>query len=145
MLFRSFTLIFIAKSPQGEWGKSPLYTSRKFVGNEYAMDMNIGYTNGIAEIRRIGPGLVIKNEEMLVFPNPTTGEVVIQFNNQMDGEVDLSFVDINGKQVINVLNKRLPDGTYSYTANLKDLTPGVYYTVLKTLTKTITNKTILIK
>ena len=141
----AFTLIFIAKSPQGEWGKSPLYTSRKFVGNEYAMDMNIGYTNGIAEIRRIGPGLVIKNEEMLVFPNPTTGEVVIQFNNQMDGEVDLSFVDINGKQVINVLNKRLPDGTYSYTANLKDLTPGVYYTVLKTLTKTITNKTILIK
>ena len=45
----AFTLIFVAKSPQGEWGKSPLYTSRKFVGNEYAMDMNIGFTNGVAE------------------------------------------------------------------------------------------------
>jgi hypothetical protein len=141
----AFTLIFVAKSPQGEWGKSPLYTSRKFVGNEYAMDMNIGFTNGVAEIRRIGPGLILKNEEMLVFPNPTTGEVVIQFNNQMSGEVDLSFVDITGKQVIKVLSKHLPDGTYSYTANLKDLSVGTYYTVLKTPTKVVTNKTILIK
>jgi len=141
----AFTLLFVAKSPQGEWGKSPLYTSRKFVGNEYAMDMNIGFTNGVAQIRRMGPGLVLKNEEMLVFPNPTTGEVIIQFNNQMEDVVDLSFVDINGKQVINVLNQRLPDGTYSYSANLKDLAPGVYYTVLKTTTKVVTNKTILIK
>ena len=109
------------------------------------MDMNIGFTNGVAEIRRIGPGLILKNEEMLVFPNPTTGEVIIQFNNQMSGEVDLSFVDITGKQVIKVLSKHLPDGTYSYTANLKDLSVGTYYTVLKTPTKVVTNKTILIK
>ena len=107
--------------------------------------MNVGYTNGVAQIRRMGPGLVLKNEEMLVFPNPTTGEVIIQFNNQLDGDVDLSFVDVNGKQVINVLSKRLPNGTYSYSANLKDLGNGIYYTVLKTPIKTVTNKTILIK
>jgi hypothetical protein len=140
-----FVLTFVAKTPQDEWGTSPLYTSRKFVGDEQSKDMNIGFTNGVAQIRRIGPGLVLKNEEMLVFPNPTTGEVIIQFNNQIDDDVTLSFVDVNGKEVINVLNKRLPNGTYSYTANLKDLNAGIYYTVLKTTIKTVTNKTILIK
>ena len=141
----AFILTFVAKTPQDEWGTSPLYTSRKFVGDEHAKDMNIGYTNGLAQIRRMGPGLVLKTEEMLVFPNPTTGEVIIQFNNQLDDDVNLSFVDVNGKEVINVLNKRLPNGTYSYTANLKDLNAGIYYTVLKTTLKTVTNKTILIK
>jgi|DEB19_MinimDraft_3_1074340.scaffolds.fasta_scaffold21329_1 hypothetical protein len=141
----AFTLTFIAKTPQDDWGKSPLYTSRKFVGDEAAKDMNISYTNGVAEIKRIGPGVVIKDEEILVFPNPTTGEVIIQFNNAIDDDVTLSFVDINGKEVINVLNKRLPNGTYSYTANLKDLNNGIYYTVFKTTLKTVTNKTILIK
>lgn len=140
-----FTLTFIAKTPQDEWGRSPLYTSRKFVGDEVAKDMNIAYTNGVAQIRRMGPGVVLENEEMLVFPNPTTGEVIIQFNNAIDDDVQLFFVDVNGKEVINVLNKRLPNGTYSYNANLKDLNAGIYYTVLKTTTKTVTNKTILIK
>jgi hypothetical protein len=140
-----FTFNFIAKAPQNTWNESPLYTTRKFVGDENAKDMNITPTNGLVAINRMGPGIKLKNNDMLVFPNPTTGEVIIQFNVEQDGDVDLSFVDGVGNNVINVLNRYLPNGTYSYTANLKDLSAGTYYTVLKTLTNTITNKTILIK
>jgi len=140
-----FTFNFIAKAPQNTWNESPLYTTRKFVGDENAKDMNIIPTNGLVAINRMGPGIKLKNNDMLVFPNPTTGEVIIQFNVEQDGDVDLSFVDGVGNNVINVLNRYLPNGTYSYTANLKDLSAGTYYTVLKTLTNTVTNKTILIK
>lgn len=140
-----FTFNFIAKAPQNNWNESPLYTTRKFVGNENAKDMNITPTNGLVVINRMGPGIKLKNNDILVFPNPTTGEVIIQFNVEQDGDVDLSFVDGVGNNVINVLNRYLPNGTYSYTANLKDLSAGTYYTVLKTLTNTVTNKTILIK
>jgi len=140
-----FTFNFIAKAPQNVWNESPLYTTRKFVGDENAKDMNIIPTNGLVAINRIGSGIKLKNNDILVFPNPTTGEVVIQFNVEQDGDVDLSFVDGVGNNVINVLNRFLPNGTYSYTANLKDLSAGTYYTVLKTLTNTVTNKTILIK
>ena len=140
-----FTFNFIAKTPQNVWNESPLYTTRKFVGDENAKDMNITPTNGLVAINRMGPGIKLKNNDILVFPNPTTGEVIIQFNVEQDGDVDLSFVDGVGNNVINVLNRYLPNGTYSYTANLKDLSAGTYYTVLKTLTNTVTNKTILIK
>lgn len=140
-----FTFNFIAKTPQNAWNESPLYTSRKFVGDENAKDMNVTPTNGLVAINRMGPGIKLKNNDILVFPNPTTGEVIIQFNVEQDGDVDLSFIDGVGNNVINVLNRYLPNGTYSYTANLKDLPAGTYYTVLKTLTNTITNKTILIK
>jgi hypothetical protein len=140
-----FTFNFIAKTPQNTWNESPLYTTRKFVGDENAKDMNITPTNGLVAINRMGPGIKLKNNDMLVFPNPTTGEVIIQFNVEQDGDVDLSFVDGVGNNVINVLNRYLPNGIYSYTANLKELASGTYYTVLKTLTNTVTNKTILIK
>ena len=45
-----FTLNFLAKKPQGEWAVSPLYTTRKFVGNENSTDMQVTPTNGVYEV-----------------------------------------------------------------------------------------------
>ena len=140
-----FRLYFIAKTPQDDWATSPLYTSRKFVGDNNANDMNVSASNGIVSIRRMSPGIVLKDNEILVFPNPTTGEVIIQFNVKEDSDVNLSFVDIQGKDMITVINKYLPAGNYSYNANISDLAPGIYYTTLKTLNRISTNKTILVK
>ena len=140
-----FRLYFIAKTPQDDWATSPLYTSRKFVGDDNANDMNVSASNGIVSIRRMSPGIVLKDNEILVFPNPTTGEVIIQFNVKEDSDVNLSFVDIQGKDMITVINKYLPAGNYSYNANISDLSPGIYYTTLKTLNRISTNKTILVK
>ena len=141
----AFRLYFIAKTPQNDWATSPLYTSRKFVGDDNANDMNVSASNGIVSIRRMSPGIVLKDNEILVFPNPTTGEVIIQFNVKEDSDVNLSFVDIQGKDMITVINKYLPAGNYSYNANISDLAPGIYYTTLKTLNRISTNKTILVK
>ena len=138
-----FTLTFLAKSPKDQWGKSPLYTTRKFVGAENAGDMNITPTNGLYQVKMI-KGASLKENEILVYPNPTTGEVTIKFNNPIDGIVTLSFIDGNGRVVSNILNEYMPSGNYTYRASLRGFVPGNYYTTMTSGTAISVNKTVLI-
>jgi hypothetical protein len=139
-----FTLNFLAKKPQTEWQVSPLYTTRKFVGDENSSDMAITPTNGVYEVKMIN-GAELKENEILVYPNPTTGEVVIKFNVPVDGNVSLSFLDANGKKAITVFEQYMPSGNYSYSATLESLRPGTYYTTLMTSAGISVNKTVLTK
>ena len=138
-----FTLTFLAKSPKDQWGQSPLYTTRKFVGAENSGDMNVIPTNGLYQVKMI-KGITLKDNEILVYPNPTTGEVTIKFNVPIDGNVTLSFVDVNGKVVSNVLNEYMPSGNYTYRASLSGFTPGSYYTTMTSVNAISVNKTILV-
>jgi hypothetical protein len=138
-----FTLTFLAKKPKDEWGQSPLYTTRKFVGAENCGDMNVTPTNGLYQVKMI-KGVSLKENEILVYPNPTTGEVTIKFNVPVDGNVTLSFVDVNGKVVSNILNEYMPSGNYTYRASLSGFTPGNYYTTMTSSTAISVNKTVLV-
>jgi hypothetical protein len=139
-----FTLNFLAKKPQGEWAVSPLYTTRKFVGNENSTDMQVTPTNGVYEVKSLN-GVELKENQILVYPNPTTGEVIIKFNVPVDGNVNLSFVDGNGKKAITVFEQYMPSGNYSYSASLRNLVPGTYYTTLMTSSAISVSKTVLQK
>ena len=139
-----FTLTFLAKKPKDEWAQSPLYTTRKFVGAADCGDMNITPTNGLYQVKMI-KGVSLKDNEILVYPNPTTGEVTIKFNVPMDGNVTLSFVDANGRVVSNILNEYMPSGNYTYRASLEGFTPGNYYTTMTSVNAISVNKTVLIK
>lgn len=138
-----FTLTFLAKKPKDEWAQSPLYTTRKFVGAENSGDMNITPTNGLYQVKMVR-GISLKENEILVYPNPTTGEVTIKFNVPMDGNVSLSFVDINGRVVTNILNEYMPSGNYTYRASLSGFAPGSYYTTMTSVNAISVNKTVLI-
>jgi hypothetical protein len=138
-----FTLTFLAKTPKDNWGQSPLYTTRKFVGDASCGDMNITPTNGLYQVKMI-KGVTLKDNEILVYPNPTTGEVTIKFNVPVDGNVTLSFVDVNGKVVANILNEYMPSGNYTYRASLSGFVPGNYYTTMTSSTAISVNKTVLI-
>ena len=48
-------------------------------------------------------GITLKENEILVYPNPTTGEVTIKFNVPVDGNVNLSFINNEGKIVKTIL------------------------------------------
>ena len=137
-----FTLMFLAKQPQDQWGQSPLYTSRKFVGKADAGDMNCIPTNGLYQVKMIR-GIELKENEIIVYPNPTTGEVTIKFNVPVDGNVNLSFVDINGKVVRTILDQYMPSGNYTYQASLKGFANGNYYTTMTSAAAISVNKTIL--
>ena len=74
-------LQFIAKKAKSEWTGSPLYVTRKFVGNSFARDLSIKPTDGRVEIMKMAPIAKLTGEiNILVYPNPTSGIVAIQFN-----------------------------------------------------------------
>ena len=130
--YEVFTLRFLALKPQAEWNQSPLYTSRKFSGDSYSKDMSISPANGIlvvAKMASIGNGL--NETEMTVFPNPTSGEITIDFTVKQSGRVKLYIVGMNG--VINhvILDKDMPEGDYVYTSNIHHLTQGIYVASLQ--------------
>ena len=134
-----FTLYFTAKSPQNEWGASPLYTSRKFVGNQTASDLNISPTNGVVQINKLNNQTIITGD-MIAYPNPTNGEVYIKFNVDISGETDLSLYDTTGRKVFTVIDKYVPKGQYTHLTNLSSLSSGFYVAKLTTINKSATDK-----
>ena len=140
-----FTLLFIAKSPQSQWAASPLYTSRKFVGNQNADDMNLTPTNGVIEVKMANGSIIMGDKDMLIYPNPTTGEITVNFNVLESGDSNLSFVDLQGRVVLKVFEKYMPKGRYSYTADLSGLSNGIYVTKLNTIADALVDKAVLIK
>ena len=134
-------LQFIAKQPQDQWGTAAIWTGPKFVGGNDARDMNVTPAMGIIEVRKSKKGVDIEGlDQLFIFPNPTEGEVVIQFQVDVDSEVNLNVSDLVGRKVLDILNTKMPAGEYKYVAELNELANGMYIVSLKTSTTTKTNK-----
>jgi hypothetical protein len=137
------TLQFTALSPQTSWNNSPLYVIRKYAGDANATDLRITPTNGVVKIFRInGGGVLTKDCEIMVCPNPTEGLALVSFSVPEDGEITVGFYDVNGKLVYTVFSGKMYEGKYLYPVDLTNVTPGTYYGVLQTGSQTKTNKTI---
>lgn len=131
--YKIFTLRFVAKKPQGEWATSPLWTSRKFSGNHIYRDMNISPTNNMLVVFRIANinGL-IEDQIIKVYPNPTTGEINVNFEIKNGGHVKLFLTNLQGVIIKTILDDELEAGVYSYSDNIQSEMPGVYTTSLQT-------------
>jgi hypothetical protein len=130
--YNLFTLRFIAKTPQSTWGSSPLYTTRKFSGDQNSKDMSITPTNGILIVYRTSNSTGMKTEEMMtVYPNPTTNLINIEFDVKESSNVKLCVVDMNGAIKTVILDKEMPAGTYTYSYDLQSFASGVYVAYLQ--------------
>jgi hypothetical protein len=137
---------FIAKKPQSEWGTAALWTGPKFVGGNDARDMNITPAMGVIEVRRITkPVKLSQLENILVFPNPTDGEVMVQFRVEQESETEVVVSDVVGRKVMEVVNTKMPAGEYKYVVNLTPLSNGFYLVSVKTDTQLSTSKIIINK
>jgi len=134
-------LQFIAKKPQDEWGTAAIWTGPKFVGDVNAKDLNVTPAMGIVEVRRIQNSTVIKGlEKLIVFPNPTQGEVVVEFKVVTDSEVELNVNNLIGQRVLEIINQRMPEGDYKYLVKLDQLANGMYIMSLQTSTTSTSHK-----
>ena len=137
---------FIAKKPQDEWGTAALWTGPKYVGGNDSRDMNITPAMGVIEVRRINkPVKLSQLENVLVFPNPTDGEVMIQFRVEQESETEVLISDVVGRKVVEVINTKMPSGEYKYVINLTLLSNGFYLISVKTDTQISTSKIIINK
>jgi hypothetical protein len=140
------TLQFIAKKPQDQWSTAAVWTAEKYAGDKQATDLNITPAMGIIEVRRIKGAVSINDlPSLLIFPNPTEGEVVIEFKITEETNTELGMSDLVGRKVMEMLNERMPVGKYKYVTDLHRLENGMYLLYLRTeysndVTKIIVNK-----
>jgi hypothetical protein len=61
-----------------------------------------------------------------LFPNPTTGSVMINFDAQADEAVSIVLFDLSGKAQLTIQEGFLSKGTHRMEADLSKLAPGTY-------------------
>lgn len=143
---QAITLQFLAKEPKDNWSSSPIYVTRKFAGDEFAKDVNINPTNSVVGVMKMAKQGILSDDyiaSILVYPNPTTGEVVVEFAVPKEGQTSLAFYDLGGTKQKTVVDSYMPKGIYKYRASLTGLTAGIYTAILKTGSDIAYNKTIL--
>jgi len=144
---QAFKVQFIAKKPQDSWASAALWTGAKYVGDKDSKDMNITPAMGIIEVRRVNKGTISLNDlnSIIVFPNPTEGNIQVQFKIKEDSNVDMAILDEVGRRIETLLKQRMPAGKYKYSANLDRLSDGVYILSVTTETKILHSKIIVQK
>ena len=124
---------FVALQPQTAWTESPLWTSDKYAGNLSHKDLEITPTNGILQVLKSNIGNVIDANTIEIFPNPVSDEATITFN-VANGSLDaqLAVYDLQGRQIVKILQGQIPAGQFTYVKNLGKLAPGMYIVSLST-------------
>jgi len=84
------------------------------------------------------------------YPNPFNPSTVVQFQLEKFGPVKISIIDILGKEVVTLLNKKLDSGNHSLLWNGKDsngksVESGIYFIRMHTGEKIRTKKITLVK
>ena len=133
-----FVLTFTAKKVQADWGKSPLYISRKFAGDNSSTDLNITPTDGIIQVFRMSGPVDFKG--ISIAPNPTDGIVYCSFKVYKEGNTSVGIYDIVGKKQIEVVEGTYKIGTYNKVVDLGILSPGIYMAVYRQEEKFSTKK-----
>lgn len=70
------------------------------------------------------PGASLQN--CMVYPNPATEQLTVEFNLLSGSPVQISLIDLTGKQIDILLLEELPKGYFKRTFHLNALPPGVY-------------------
>lgn len=71
-----------------------------------------------------------ETDQLLVYPNPSTGEITVSFYNE-SASATISVVDMQGKQII-VSDEKNSAGTFSKHILLEEVAPGIYFVKVKT-------------
>lgn len=126
-----FTLQFKSLKAQTEWNKSPLYVTRKFGGDNLAVDLGITPTDGIIQVFRVRPTGVTPIGGLGVFPNPLTEQLNVIYRVYEDGKVDISVYDMEGRMLKNIVNENKEVGEYFTQVDFSEFAPGLYMVLSK--------------
>ena len=140
----AFTLQFISRQIQSDWGVSPLYVTRKFAGDTSAKDFKITPTDGIVTIMKIA-NVGELNETMMVYPNPVEDLVNVRFKVTENGSTWLGIYSLDGRELQVIVNKSMPKGDYNYMTSLGYLPSGEYIAVLRKKDLPVASKIIIKK
>ena len=102
----------------------------------YKMLTNTGYVRSPYPLesansseRKASPEILKENDLFDIHPNPTSDNIVISWNQEIDGEMQIQVFDVFGKIVLDKKEKLL-EGKQNYTLKIAYLKAGVYFTKL---------------
>ncbi|MEM9919289.1 MAG: T9SS type A sorting domain-containing protein [Bacteroidota bacterium] len=112
--------------------------------SEYGLlDGSIPFAGGECDLVNIDELVVEDNGYILMqnAPNPAAGELNITYVLPETANVSISLMDINGRQIGNMLNtQRQLEGVHTLTYNVSDLPNGFYFYTLRTDKVNITKR-----
>jgi hypothetical protein len=140
----------------GTINKYPLSEIRKqtFSSTEMILTKTDGtvLTFNLIDIRKFTFGLtteVVKVEkpqnEALVFPNPSTGLINIDFNLAEKSMVDISIFSIDGKMIQTILSEEKTQGNHTINWQNNNLPEGTYFVKIQTNNNIESKKIIILK
>ncbi|MBN1632618.1 MAG: T9SS type A sorting domain-containing protein [Ignavibacteria bacterium] len=97
-------------------------------------------------IKKLSNEIPINIELKQNYPNPFNPETNIEFSLPNSDLVNLSIYDINGKLISTILNQKVESGYYNYKFIAPpNLSSGIYFVTLKTLSERLTRSIVLMK
>ena len=85
----------------------------------------------------------IPENTLVIFPNPSTGKGTIQYSLKNSSHVEITVVDLIGRQVAKPVDERKPGGTFLYEWDFGNLPEGIYLFILRSESGTCTTRCIL--
>jgi hypothetical protein len=116
---------------------------------QYDIDLDVNDpnlpSNPVVNIQDLTSNLNKGNDNgILLFPNPTSGNILIQVRTDINQQVTFTLKDIAGRTIRSYSNIRNQDGLYQDMINVSDLTDGLYL-LIATDEKGVVGQTKLIK
>ena len=102
-------------------GGSAVYTARIILG--YDPD-----EHGIPYRIKDTTKLFTKNQNLLVYPNPTSDLIYLKFKYEIDQTSTIKLYDFTGK---NVLSKNIPAGVKEISMDISDMADGLYLYIVE--------------
>lgn len=112
----------------------------------YISPVDVGCTipfrlSGVKGFGDIVPG--DDKSDMSVSPNPFRNDFDLKYNVYKDENVSIDVYDSYGNKILSVVNNSYTlEGKYTVTVNLLEQTPGIYYIVINSVSKTEVKKVI---
>jgi hypothetical protein len=102
-------------------GGSAVYTARIILG--YDPD-----EHGIPYRIKDTTKLFTKNQNLLVYPNPTSDLIYLKFKYEIDQTSTIKLYDFTGK---NVVSKNIPAGVKEISMDISDMADGLYLYIIE--------------
>lgn len=134
-------------------------TEKGWISFRWKSEDNEEFRSGVIyldHIRLLTPDETVTTTNLLVeednvatlkpnYPNPFDGFTTIGFSLVRESPVSLQVFDLHGRQVANLLNRRVPPGSYEISWDASDLPNGMYLLILRTPSSVHTTKMLLSK
>jgi hypothetical protein len=113
-----------------------------FVQDNNTKEILNSIKRNLNELTSVKP-IQAEKDDILVYPNPVTGESVVTFSLSANEQADIRLIDMGGRTIAILDATQTSNGNNQLVINGKDYSPGVYFVQLRSNERLITKKLVI--